>query len=368
MKKVISSLLFAFCLAIPGLSMGAFVSGPVTYEFSSIYSGTSKDLTYDSNGAPYSDLSVLLICIDHGTNPPFTYDIPIAQFDTQAGASAIKGLSGAAGEAAIYWLLDQYYEEYYKSSVEKRRALQYALWEIGNDYDGTAASIDIARGSSRPSLEDVTQYGGSDQAAFVDAYTALYAAMRANLPTLRATYRSSKYTMDLFRNRDPKYQHMVALIEKAPPNTVPLAEPAITGTPRIGSPVTGSYTYADNDADVEDPSGTSYRFVTSPSPTIAHSNEGIVVASGSTGGDTKTVSYTLQPADLNQYLYFCVTPAAQTGATPGLEVCSRAAGPVAVSPAMPTPTPVPNLGVWGLIALSSLLAAFGLVQSRRRTA
>lgn len=366
MKKTISCLLFSFCLTIPGLSMAAFVSGPVNYEFSSIYSGTSQELTYDADGTPYSDLSVLLICIDHGTNPPFTYDIPIAQFDTQAGASAIKGTSGAAGEAAIYWLLDQYYEDYYKSSVEQRRALQYALWEIGNDYDGTATSIDIARGSSRPSLEDVTQYGGTDQAAFVNAYTALYAAMRANLPTLRTTYRSSKYTMDLFRNRDPEYQHMVALIEKAPPNTVPLAEPSITGSPRVGSPVTGSYTYADNDADAEDPSGTTYRFVTSPNSTIANSNEGTVVASGSTGGANKSVSYTVQSSDQNQYLYFCVTPAAQTGATPGLEVCSLATGPAAVSPA--TPTPVPTLGALGLIALPSLLVAFGLVRSRRRTA
>lgn len=225
MKKTISGLLAAFYLVIPSLSMAAFISGPVTYEFSSIYSGTSRDLIYDAGGAPYSNDQVLLICIDHGTEPPFSYDIPIAQFDTQAGASAIKGTSGAAGEAAIYWVLDQYYEVYYKGSVEQRRALQYALWEIGNDYDGTAASIDIAGGSARPSLEDVTEYGGTDQAAFVNAYTALYEAMRANLPTLSTTYRSRKYTMDLLRNRDPKFQHMVALIEKAPPNTVPPATP-----------------------------------------------------------------------------------------------------------------------------------------------
>ncbi|WP_377015270.1 hypothetical protein [Comamonas sp. JC664] len=44
--------------------------------------------------------------------------------------------------------------------------------------------------------------------------------MKASLPTLRTSYRSGTYTMDLFRNRDPAYQHMVALIERAPPNTV----------------------------------------------------------------------------------------------------------------------------------------------------
>lgn len=233
MKKTILSLSTAFAIAIPSLSIAAFVSGPVTYEYSSIYSGTSNELTYDDGGAPYSDLPVLLICIDHTTNPPFVNavdPVPIAQFDTNAGASAIKGPSGAAGEAAIYWLLDQYYVSYYKNgSVEQRRALQYALWEIGNDYNGTAASIDTDLGASQPSDEDVTLYGGTDQLAFISAYTSLYDAMRANLPTLSTSYRSSTFTMDLLRNRDAEYQHMVALIEKAPP---PLTPP--TPVPSLG--------------------------------------------------------------------------------------------------------------------------------------
>lgn len=368
MRKIISTLAAAFAMAIPSFSMAAFVSGPVAYAFSGIYSGTSDTLTYDSDGTPYSNgVPVLLICIDHTTQPPFTYETPSAQFDTEAGASAIKGGSGAAGEAAIYWLLDQYYLSYYKNgSIEQRRALQYALWEIGNDFDGTAASIDVAAGRSRPSAEDVTEYGGTDQAAFVLAYNTLYAAMKASLPTLRTSYRSGTYTMDLFRSRDPQYQNMVALIEAPPPNTVPLAEPSITGTPQVGSPVTGSYTYADNNADVEDPSGTTYHFVTSPNSSISNSSEGTVIASGSTGGAGNGVTYTLQPSDLNKYVYFCVTPAAQTGATPGLEVCSVAAGPVANTVSPQTPTPVPSLGSWALMALTSILALFGMARVRQR--
>lgn len=347
MRKTLPTLAAVLSLAVPSLSMAAFVSGPVTYTFSGIYSGTSQELTYDADNTPYSDQSVMLICIDHATDPPFTNavdPVPIAQFDTEAGASAITGGSGAAGEAAIYWLLDQYYLSYYKNgSIEQRRALQYALWEIGNDYKGTAASIDIASGSSKPSAEDVTQYGGTDQAAFVSAYNTLYDAMRANLPTLRTTYRSNTYTMDLFRNRDSRYQHMVALIEKAPPNTVPIAVPSITGTPQVGSSVTGQYTYADNNADVEDPSGTTYKFVTSPNSSIANSSAGTTVASGVTGGASSSVPYTLQPADLNQYLYYCVTPAAITGASPGLEACTVASGPVAAEPVNVVPTAIPTI-------------------------
>ena len=368
MQKQILTLVAALAMAVPSLSTAAFVSGPVFYNYSDIYSGTSEDLTYDADGTPYSDLPVLLICIDHSTQPPFDYKVNPAQFDTQAGASAIKGSSGAAGEAAVYWLLDQYYLSYYKTgTVEQRRALQYALWEIGNDYDGSAASINISAGASRPASENVLDYGGTDQAAFVTAYNTLYDAMKASLPTLRTSYRSNTYTMDLFRNRDPAYQHMVALIERAPPNIVPTAEPAISGTPQVGSTVTGSYTYADTNADVEDPSGTgsSYQFVTSPNPSIGSSSEGTVVASGTTGGAGQTVSYTLQPADLNQYVFFCVTPAAQTGASPGLQVCTSPVGRVTPRVVQQAPTPVPGLGPWALVSLTPLIALLGIRRQRR---
>ncbi|MDR2334961.1 MAG: IPTL-CTERM sorting domain-containing protein [Burkholderiaceae bacterium] len=38
-----------------------------------------------------------------------------------------------------------------------------------------------------------------------------------------------------------------------------------------------------------------------------------------------------------------------------------------VDPQPIAPTPVPTLGEWGLVALSSLLAMFGLARSRRRS-
>lgn len=368
MQKMILGLSTALSMALPCFTSAAPISGRVDYNFSSIYSGVSQNLTYDNGGAPYSDVDVLLFCIDHATKPPFANfvdPVPIAHFDTQAGASAIKGGSGAAGEAAIYWLLDQYYVSFYKNgSIEQRRALQHALWEIGNDYKGTAVSINAALGSARPSLETVTDYGGTDQAAFVTAYTTLYDAMRATLPTLRTTYRSGVYTMDLFKNFDPTLQHMVALMEKTPANTAPFAQPSITGSLQVGSSVHGSYTYADNNSDVENPAGTTYKFVTSPNPSIPNSSGGAVVASGSTGGANQTAAYTVQPADLNKYLYFCVTPAAQTGVSPGAEVCSVSAKVVPIVVA--TPAAVPTLGQAALLSLMSMMGFLGLSRIGRR--
>lgn len=158
----------------------------------------------------------------------------------------------------------------------------------------------------------------------------------------------------------------------SPPNVVPAAVPAISGTMQVGSVVTGTYAYADNESDVENPAGTTYKFVSSPNASIASSSEGTTVASGTTGGASASVPYTLVGADLNMYIYYCVTPAAQTGASPGVEVCTAASGTVVDKPTPPIPpTPaapanVPTLGEWGVTGLSSLIAMFGFLLIRRR--
>jgi len=361
MHKIVSALAATLAIAAPIFSMAASLTGYVAYTGDPVYSGTSSDLQYP-DGTPYSDLPVLLICIDHTTQAPLNVQ---TSFFSEAGTSAIKGSSGAAGISAIHWLLDQYYMTYYKNgSGQQQRALQYALWEIGNDYDGSASSINTTLGTSHPGSNNDVIY--ANDPAFITAYQALYQSMAATLPTLPTTYRSTTYTLDLFKNQNPALQNMVALIERAPPNAAPMAIPSIAGTAHVGSSVTGTYTYTDNNSDAENPNGTTYQFVTSPNPTIASSSDGTVVANGTTGGAGNGVTYTLQPSDLNKYIYFCVTPAAQIGATPGLEVCSGAVGPVANIASPQTPTPVPSLGQWALMALTSILALFGMARVRQR--
>lgn len=361
MRKQILTLATIFTIFLPSFSMAASLTGYVAYTGDPVYSVTSTDLQYP-DGTPYSDLPVLLICIDHTTQPPF--NVPTSFF-SEAGTGAIKGSSGVAGIAAIHWLLEQYYETYYKNGTgQQQRALQYALWEIGNDYDGSAGSINASLGQSRPGNNDDVVF--PNDPAFITAYQTLYQAMVTALPKLPTTYRSTTYTLDLFKNQDPQLQNMVALIERAPPNVVPTAVPSISGITQVGSAVTGTYTYADSNSDIENPAATTYQFVTSPNPIIANSSEGTTVANGITGGASASVSYTLQPADLNKYLYFCVTPAARTGATPGLEVCSVAVGPVANTASPHTPRPVPGLGQWALMVLTAILALFGIATVRPR--
>lgn len=206
--------------------MAASLTGTVTFDNRRAYSVVSTDLQ-DANGQPYSDLPVLMICLDHNTQLP--HNGPTSFF-SGVGVGAIKGPAGAAGIAAVHWLLDQYYLTYYKNGGdEQQRALQYALWEIGNDYDGSAASIDFNTGSSHP-INDVNS---ASDPAFISAYQALYQAMAAALPSLPVTYRSQTYTLDFFNNQDPALQSMVALVERAPPVVV-APTPTVTPVPTLG--------------------------------------------------------------------------------------------------------------------------------------
>lgn len=169
----------------------------------------------------------------------------------------------------------------------------------------------------------------------------------------------------------PSIGGSVNLFLGSPPNTVPTAVPAFSGTPKVGGTVTGTYTYADQDNNDQDTTatGTSYKFVTSSSNTLTNSSAGTVVASGSTGGSSAT--YTPVADDEGQYLYFCVTPIAATGANPGLEVCTPVGQVAKGSTDGGNPgsnaQPVPSLSAISLIGLTGVLGLLG-ARRRRRSA
>jgi hypothetical protein len=116
------------------------------------------------------------------------------------------------------------------------------------------------------------------------------------------------------------------------PNKAPTATASLTGTAQENQTLTGSYQYSDADSDAENrtASGTSYRFVRSTDHSVSTTGDNSVVASGATGGTTRT--YVLQAADVNQYLFYCVTPAAAAGVSPGAEACSPATQQVHAAP------------------------------------
>jgi hypothetical protein len=116
--------------------------------------------------------------------------------------------------------------------------------------------------------------------------------------------------------------------------------------PTIGQPATGNYTYTDANADVQGAS--TFRWVRSPSNSVA---AGTNVAT--------TMGYTPVAGDVGNFLFFCVTPVAATGATPGLEVCSPASQ-------IGFASPIPTLSQWGMIILSILMGCFTTAFARRR--
>lgn len=109
---------------------------------------------------------------------------------------------------------------------------------------------------------------------------------------------------------------------------------SLTGTLQVGTALSGSYTYQDNDGDLENTTGTGshYRYVRSTDNSLSTLGDNSDLTSGATGGAGTTTAYTPVNGDVGGYLFYCVTPAASSGTTPGTEVCSAALGPV--------PTPV----------------------------
>lgn len=136
------------------------------------------------------------------------------------------------------------------------------------------------------------------------------------------------------------------------PQVVPVAAAvSITGTPSVGQLLTGSYSYSDANADLEGISG--FRWVRSATNSVA----------GGTNVGNAT-SYTTVAADGGSFLFFCVTPVAVTGLSPGLEVCGPAVQVAAAVPA--SPAGIPTLSQWGLILLSLLIGLSMVMLSRTR--
>ncbi|GAA6120048.1 hypothetical protein Acidovoranil_21510 [Acidovorax sp. FG27] len=141
-------------------------------------------------------------------------------------------------------------------------------------------------------------------------------------------------------------------------NAAPVASAVtITGTPRQATMLTGTYAYSDGESDAQ--STSTFRWVRSASASTA--------AGGLAVGAART--YTPSAADVGQFLFFCVTPRAQTGATPGAEVCTAAAaangGPALRIEALPA-SPVPTLSQWAVALMASLLALCAAARLRRR--
>lgn len=143
----------------------------------------------------------------------------------------------------------------------------------------------------------------------------------------------------------------VATITVAPQAIPVAAAVSIAGTPSVGQLLTGSYSYSDVNADLEGISG--FRWVRSATNSVA---------GGTNVGNAS--SYTTVAADGGSFLFYCVTPVAVTGLSPGLEVCGPAVQVAAAGVA--SPVGIPTLSQWGLILLSVLMALSMVLFSRAR--
>ncbi|MES2951176.1 MAG: hypothetical protein V4858_21790 [Pseudomonadota bacterium] len=123
-------------------------------------------------------------------------------------------------------------------------------------------------------------------------------------------------------------------------NAAPTASAVtVSGSAQVGASLAGSFTYADANGDVQ---GTStFKWYSDN----ASSGATKAAIGGATG-----ISYAVVGADLGQYLFFCVTPKAQTGVLVGAETCSTATAAVDPTPApsKPIPTVFPPAAILGV--------------------
>lgn len=107
-----------------------------------------------------------------------------------------------------------------------------------------------------------------------------------------------------------------------PPNAAPTASSvAISGSAQVGVQLSGSYVYGDTDADAQ---GTStFRWMSDSVAGAGATKAAIALATAAT--------YTPVAGDLGRILFFCATPVASAGNSPGTEVCSSATSAVAAA-------------------------------------
>jgi hypothetical protein len=107
---------------------------------------------------------------------------------------------------------------------------------------------------------------------------------------------------------------------------------SITGVPRSGMTLTGTYEYSDIDGDSKSLGSTVYKWFYGTSVTGTGSTQII---------DANSQTYTLTDDDIGRYIGFSVTPAAVTGSSPGSEVRTVIwIGPVTINN-----PPVADIGV-----------------------
>ncbi len=143
-----------------------------------------------------------------------------------------------------------------------------------------------------------------------------------------ATYNNDTYTLIVSGLTGATAANIV--YDQAPPNVVPIATGvAITGTATAGLLLTGNYVYDDGESDPQ--GGSTFKWY---ADSATNGNTKLFLA-GATAG-----TYTPIATDVGKYLFFCVTPVASAGASPGNETCSAASALVSATvpgaPAAPT--------------------------------
>lgn len=208
-------------------------SGQQSYWFK------SSDLKYTPGNKPYRQgAEMQLFCLDHdltspvstvgGTSSSIKYEIFDKSIHTVAKSNVFESYNNPKKGLAIFnYIFDNYYYTYFAGqSAAKQRAWQMLLWEVAEDYNGSASSISSSNGVVTSQL-----YGFSGTNYASELFGKLKAALYANL--IPDNYKSkNKFDINLLHVVDSgrtQTQDMVVYAIAPIPAALPLFGSALLG-------------------------------------------------------------------------------------------------------------------------------------------
>jgi hypothetical protein len=191
------------CLALlgAGQSMAQTLTGNVTNREGN--GGWIADITFATGSSSVYGATGVIACIEPGADFPalpstHTYDVVGA-----AGVINASATYANKADALMNWVVDHYYTQTLAWNIDGQDFNQ-VLWEITQDFTGTASSMAFNAGAVQSTRAD---------------YRTMLSELKNAYSTISDTYRSSTFQVHYLVDRDTRYQNMILVTAVPEPSS-----------------------------------------------------------------------------------------------------------------------------------------------------
>lgn len=206
-KKTIVATALAAALAFASSAQAAAVlQGTVGERIGTSFTGAFTDVRYVSGETAEFTMPATLVCIDlKGTFPeggvPHTYTV-----SSTGLASVVNAGANSRATDLFHYAVDQFYDSMVlREAAGSSTGFQFSglMWEIEQDFNGQADSLDALSGGMRAALLKL--------ADGAPAYQSMVSALHDNYDSIVTGYRSKTYTIGFLDDQAEGYQSMMML-------------------------------------------------------------------------------------------------------------------------------------------------------------